>query len=59
MMDPSDEEYKEPINNARRKLEVPMEPPMPCKKDIHLANTRFRKLLRMHLKRSRKQHMVV
>ena len=31
-VDPEDGEYKETIKNARRKLEVPMEAAMPCKK---------------------------
>ena len=31
-IDPEDGEYKETIKNARRKLEVPMDAAMPCKK---------------------------
>ena len=31
-VDPEDEEYKEIIQNARRKLELQMEAAMPCKK---------------------------
>ena len=30
-IDPADEEFKETIQNARRKLEVPMPAAMPCK----------------------------
>ena len=30
-IDPADQEFKENIENARRKLEVPMPAPMPCK----------------------------
>ena len=30
-IDPEDKEFKENINNARRKLETPMAPAMPCK----------------------------
>ena len=29
--DPEDKELKEPINNARKKLETPIAPAMPCK----------------------------
>ena len=32
-IDPEDGEYKETVNNARRKLEAPMEAAMPCKKE--------------------------
>ena len=31
-IDPEDEEYKETTKTARRKLEVPMDAAMPCKK---------------------------
>ena len=31
-MDPNDQEYQETMKNARRKLETPMAPPMPCKR---------------------------
>ena len=31
-LDPEDEEYKEIIKNARRKLEVHMDAAIPCKK---------------------------
>ena len=41
---PTDEEYKETITNARKKLEVPMEPAMPCKREICLTETSNRKL---------------
>ena len=30
-IDPKDEEFKETLKNARRKLEIPMEAAMPCK----------------------------
>ena len=30
-IDPEDKEFKETIKNARRKLETPMAPAMPCK----------------------------
>ena len=30
-VDPEDKEFKETIKNARRKLETPMAPAMPCK----------------------------
>ena len=32
-IDPSDEDYEDIIENARRKLETPMAPAMPCKKN--------------------------
>ena len=31
-IDPEDKEFKETIKNARKKLETPMAPAMPCKK---------------------------
>ena len=45
-IDPSDEECEETINNARKRLEVLMEPAMPCKKEIQLGATRSRQLVR-------------
>ena len=32
-IDPKDGEFKETIKNARKKLEIPMEAAMPCKKE--------------------------
>ena len=46
-IDPDDGEYKETINNARIKLEVPMEAAMPCNKGQGQKRThraRLRKL---------------
>ena len=45
-LDPSDEESKEIIKSARKKLEISMEPAMPCERKAHLDGTRKRKLLR-------------
>ena len=39
-IDPSDEEYKDIIENARRKLETPMAAEMPCKREFSRASTR-------------------
>ena len=36
-VDPSDEEYKDILKNARRKLETPKEAPMPCKRAFSQA----------------------
>ena len=33
-IDPADEEFKEILNNARRKLEIPMPASMPCKTSL-------------------------
>ena len=32
IIDPDDEEYKEILKNAKRKLEIPMAPTMPCER---------------------------
>ena len=34
-IDPEEKEFKETLKNARRKLETPMAPAMPCKKNKH------------------------
>ena len=39
-IDPSDEEYKDIIEHARRKLETPMAAPMPCNRAFSQANFR-------------------
>ena len=36
-MDSEDGEFKETLKNARRKLEVPMEAAIPCKKKMKAA----------------------
>ena len=39
-VDPDDEEYKEILKRARRKLEIPMAPTMPCKRMVHTSTTK-------------------
>ena len=36
-IDPDDEEYKETLKHARRRLERPMAPAMPCKRQLSLT----------------------
>ena len=40
-IDPDDEEDRETLENARRKLERCMDPAMPCKKEIHTSNRKL------------------
>ena len=42
-IDPSDEEYQETMKIAKKKLEIPMAPAMPCKRKIQVDNYSFRK----------------
>ena len=44
-IDPQDEEFEETIKNAMKKLEVPMEAAMPCKKGELKVSQAFRKLV--------------
>ena len=39
-IDPSDEDYKDTIKNARRKLETPTATATPCKRELSKANIR-------------------
>ena len=39
-IDPDDREYSEILKNARRKLERPMAPAMPCKRMVHPSVTK-------------------
>ena len=40
-IDSDDEEYKDTLKHARRKLEVPMEAAMHCKKEIHSSTRKL------------------
>ena len=39
--DPDDQDYKETLKHARRKLERPMDTATPCKKEIHTNNRKL------------------